>query len=158
MEVYFLKLGEENIIQASLKEEWMCLSVPNLWCLSVPNLVQNFLVNDQFISVTCRLEDKSFSFAGVYGATTYLSRRFLWSDLSFFTGPWCILRDFNVVLSADDYKGRLALNQVSCNEFLDLINTNDLSCITTKNFVNCGGFNMAVIKNRHNYPYNMTSS
>ena len=29
-----------------------------LWCLSVPNLVQNFLVNDQFISVTCLMHDK----------------------------------------------------------------------------------------------------
>ncbi|XP_068498573.1 uncharacterized protein [Phaseolus vulgaris] len=103
--------------------------VAKLWCLSVPNLVQNFLVNDQFISVTCRLEDKSFSFAGVYGATTYLSRRFLWRDLSFFTGPWCILGDFNVVLSADDCKGGVAPNQVSCNEFLNWINTNDLSCM-----------------------------
>ena len=51
--------------------------VAKLWCLSVPNLVQNFLVNDQFISVTCRLQDTSFSFAGVYGANTYLSKRFL---------------------------------------------------------------------------------
>ena len=28
------------------------------WCLLVPNLVQNFLVNDQFIFVTCLLHDK----------------------------------------------------------------------------------------------------
>jgi len=76
-----------------------------LWCLSVLNLVQNFLVNDQFISVTCLLYDKWFSFAGVYGANTYLVRRILWRDLSFFIGPWCIMRDFNIVLSADDYKG-----------------------------------------------------
>ena len=32
-----------------------------LWCLSVHNLVQNFLVNDQFIFVTCLLHDKCFS-------------------------------------------------------------------------------------------------
>jgi len=44
------------------------------WCLSVPNLVQNFLVNAQFIFVTCLLHDKCFSFAGVYGANTYLVR------------------------------------------------------------------------------------
>jgi len=44
--------------------------VAKIWCLSVPNLVQNFLVNDQFISVTCLLHDKIFSFAGVYGAIT----------------------------------------------------------------------------------------
>jgi len=76
-----------------------------LWCLSVPNLIQNFLVNDQFISITCLLHDKFFSFAGVYGVNTYLVRRFLWRDFSFFIGPWCILGDFNVVLLADDCKG-----------------------------------------------------
>jgi len=78
--------------------------VVRFWCLSVPNLVQNFLVNDQFIFVTCLLHDKYFSFAGVYGANTYLARRFLSRDLSSFTGPWCILGDFNVVLSVDDCK------------------------------------------------------
>ena len=36
-----------------------------LWCFSVPNLVQIFLVNDEFISVTCLLHDKCFSFEGV---------------------------------------------------------------------------------------------
>jgi len=76
-----------------------------LWCLSVPNLVQNVLVNDQFISVTYLLHDKCFSFAGVYGSNTYLAKLFLWRDLSFFTWPWCILGDFNVVLSVDDCKG-----------------------------------------------------
>jgi len=59
--------------------------VAKLQCLSVPNLVQNFLVNDQFIFVTCLLHDKCFSFASVYDANTYLARRFLWRDLSFFT-------------------------------------------------------------------------
>jgi len=100
-----------------------------LWCLSVPNLVQNFLVNEQFISVTCHLHDKCFSFASVYGATTYVARRVLWRDLSSFIGSWCIMGDFNVVLSADDCKGGVAPKQVSCNEFLDWINTNDLSCM-----------------------------
>jgi len=53
----------------------------------------------------------------------------MWRDFSFFTGPWCILGDFNVMLSADDCKGGVAPNQVSYNEFLDWINTNDLSCM-----------------------------
>ena len=79
--------------------------VVKLWCLSVQNLVQNFLVNDQFIYVTFLLHDKCFSLASVYGANTHLVRRFLWRDISFFKGPWCILGDFNVVLSADDCKG-----------------------------------------------------
>ena len=65
--------------------------------VSVPNLVQNFLVNDQFICITCLLHDKCFSFAGVYGANTYLARRFLWKDHSSFIGPWYIMGDFNVV-------------------------------------------------------------
>ena len=34
--------------------------VAKLWCLSIPNLVQYFLVNDQFIFVTCLLHDKCF--------------------------------------------------------------------------------------------------
>jgi len=80
-----------------------------LLCLSVPNIVQNFLVNDQFISIIFLLHDKCLNFAGVYGANTYLVRLNLWRDLSFFMGPWCILGDFNVVLSDDDCKGRLLL-------------------------------------------------
>jgi len=78
--------------------------VAKLWCLSVPNLVQNFLVNDQFIFVTCLLHYKCFSFVGVYGANTYLAKEILWRDLSSFTGPWCIMRDVNIVLSVDDCK------------------------------------------------------
>jgi len=98
-----------------------------LWCLSVPNLVQTFLVNDQFIYVNCLLHDKGFSFVGVYGANTYFVRRIFWRDLSFLTGPSCILGDFNVVLSVDDCKGRVAPNKVSYIEFIDWINNNDLT-------------------------------
>jgi len=78
--------------------------IDKLWCLSVPNIVTNFLVNDQFNFVTCLLHIKCFSFAGVYGANTYLVRWFSWRDLSSFTRLCCIMGDFNVVLSADDYK------------------------------------------------------
>jgi len=87
---------------------------------------RNFIT---FISVTCHLHDKYFSFAGVYGATIYVARRFLWRDLSSFIELWCIMGDFNVVLSMDDCKGGVAPNQVSCNEIVDWININDLSCM-----------------------------
>ena len=80
-------------------------------------------------SITCLLHDKSFSFAGVYGANTYLVRQLLWRDFSFFTRTCCILGDFNVVLSANDCKGGVAPNKVSCIEFRDWINTNDLTCM-----------------------------
>jgi len=117
-----------DILFKSVNMHWVATSsivnkVSKLWCLSGPNLVQNFLVSDQFIFVTCLLHDKCFSFAGIYAATSYLARWFLWMDLSSFTRSWCILGDFNVVLSTDDCK-RVALNQVSCNEFL-----NYLSCM-----------------------------
>ena len=79
--------------------------VVKFWCLSVPTLVQIFLVNDKFISVNCLLHDERFRFAGVYSANTYLVRRLLWRNLSFLTGPWCILGDFNVILSTDNCKG-----------------------------------------------------
>jgi len=101
-----------------------------LWCLSVPNLVQNFLVNDQFISVTCLMHDKWFSFAGVYGANTYLVRQFLWRDLSFFTGTRCILGDFNVVLLVNDYKGGwLLIRFLVMNSLIGLILMIFLVCI-----------------------------
>jgi len=79
--------------------------VAKLWCFSVPNLVRNFLVNEQFISVTCHLHDKCFSFTGIYDANTYVAKRFLWRDLSSFIEPWCIMGDFNVVLLANNCKG-----------------------------------------------------
>jgi len=101
-----------------------------LWCLSVPNLVQNLLVNDQFISVTCLLHDKCLRFVGVYGANTYLVRRFLWRDLSSFTGPWCIMGDFNVVLSTDDCKGRwLLIRFIVMNSLIGLILMIFLVCL-----------------------------
>jgi len=89
--------------------------VAKLWCLSVPNLVRNFFVNEKFISVTCHLHDKCFSFAGVYGANIYVARQFLWRDLSSFIGPWCIMEEFNVMLLVDDCKRVVAPNQVPCN-------------------------------------------
>jgi len=76
--------------------------VVKLWCLSVPKISCSMISLFQVIFL---LHDKCFSFACVYGANTYLVRRILWKDLSFFTGFWCILGDFNVVLSTDDYKG-----------------------------------------------------
>jgi len=101
-----------------------------LWILSIPNLVWNFLVNDQFIFVTSLLHDKCFSFAGVYSANTYLVRRFLWRDLSFFTWPWCILRDFNVVLSVDDCKGGwLLIRFLVMNSLIGLILMIFLVCL-----------------------------
>jgi len=100
------------------------------WYLSIPNLVKNFLVNDQFISVTCLLHDKCFSFAGVYGDNTYLAKRFLWRDLSFFTGPWCIQGDFIVVLSTNDCKGGwLLIRFLVMNSLIGLILMIFLVCL-----------------------------
>jgi len=42
----------------------------------------------------------------------------LWRDLSFFTEPWSILGDFNVVLSAEDWKGGLLLIRFLVMNFL----------------------------------------
>jgi len=47
-----------------------------LCCFSVLNLVQNFLVNGQFIFVTFYMHDKCFSFAGVYCVNIWLDEFF----------------------------------------------------------------------------------
>ena len=80
LDVSFLKSVNRHLVATSP----IINKVAKLWCLSVPNLVQNFLVNDQFIFVICLLHDKCFSFRGVYGANTYLVIRLLWRDLNFF--------------------------------------------------------------------------
>jgi len=104
--------------------------VVNLWCLLVPNLVRNFLVNEQFISVTCHLHDKCFSFASVYGANTHVARRFLWRDPSSFIGSWCIMGDFNVVLSTNDCKGGwLLIKFLVMNSLIRLILMIFLVCL-----------------------------
>jgi len=58
--------------------------VAKLLYFAVPHLVQNFLVNSQFIFVNCLFHDKCFCFSMVYGANTYSVRRHLWGDLSLF--------------------------------------------------------------------------
>jgi len=77
-----------------------------------------------------------FSFASVYGANTYLARRFLWRDLSSFTVPWCILGDFNFVLSADDCKmGWLLIKFLVMNFLIGLILMIFLVCLLLDLFI-----------------------
>ena len=105
MDVLFKTVNLHLVVNSSIVNK-----VAKLWYLAVLNLVKNSAINSQFISVNFLLHDKCFIFVRVYGANTYSVRRLFWRDLSYFTCPWCILRDFNIVLSIVDCKGRVAPN------------------------------------------------
>jgi len=45
------------------------------------------------------MQGKVLNVIGVYGANSYFARRILWSDLNNLQGPWCVLGDFNPILS-----------------------------------------------------------
>jgi len=57
------------------------------------------------------VNDVKLQLAEVYGATTYIDRRSLWSSLINLHDFWCILGDFNFVLYVEDVKGGLSLVQ-----------------------------------------------
>jgi len=54
--------------------------------------------------------------SGVYGANSYSARRVLWFDLNYLQGLWCVLGDFNGILSTPKLEEVLP-NNLSCAEF-----------------------------------------
>ena len=67
--------------------------------------------------------------AGVYRAIFYFARRILWSDLNNLQGPWCVLGDFNPFFFVAEARGVSLPNNLSCAEFHDWINLNELLSI-----------------------------
>jgi len=53
----------------------------------------------------------------VYAASYYVRRHSLWTASSNFQGPWCIMGDFNAVLSAEGSKWGNPPHHVWCTEF-----------------------------------------
>lgn len=63
----------------------------------------------------------SFHFSAIYAKHTCVERRLLWQCLEeidgYIQGPWAIVGDFNVILSADDHVGGNPLNVREMEEF-----------------------------------------
>jgi len=62
----------------------------------------------------------------VYGTNSYSAKRVSWSDLNNLQRPSCVLGDFNVILSTVEARGGSFPNNLSCAEFYDWINSNEL--------------------------------
>lgn len=96
--------------------------MPNLWCFCDINLSPAIISrSSQQLSVSFNIDDQDVFISGVYASTSYLLRRHLWSDLSAlqnsFSGPWCILGDFNSVLGAHETRGSNLPLQVAFEDF-----------------------------------------
>ncbi|XP_026439686.1 uncharacterized protein LOC113338489 [Papaver somniferum] len=90
----------------------------------------------QMISCEARLGDMKYYIVGVYASTSYLTRRDLWLSLTDMIanlpGPWCIIGDFNAVLSAHEKCSGPPPTKASCDDFLAFSETNDLHHLDTR--------------------------
>jgi len=75
----------------------------------------------------------------VYASTSYLTRRELWTDLTYVIdshpGPWLSLGDFNAILGAHEKRGRRPPPILSCIDFLHWTSKLQIS-------IGCGSFFM----------------
>jgi len=108
-----------------------------MWCLGRSDISVHVMHSCmQYISISVSAQGRMVNFAGIYGATTYNSRRTLWCNLSNLLGPQCLFGDFNVVLFVEETKRGILPNSISCIEFSNWTDSNDL--IVTPSF---GAFN-----------------
>lgn len=85
-------------------------SLSNLWCLCndrfSPSVIESAC---QHVAFSIMFDRQELFLSAVYASTSYISRRHWWNDLTVLhqnhPAPWCFIRDFNLVLSAHEYKG-----------------------------------------------------
>ncbi|RAL42438.1 hypothetical protein DM860_016725 [Cuscuta australis] len=89
-------------------------------------------VTDQMVSCRCRIlgDTKQFLISIVYGHNDPTKRRDLWSDISSLAGqihiPWCLIGDFNSILSCEDRRGGNPVTLEEIRDFKECIQDNGL--------------------------------
>ncbi|XP_073295036.1 uncharacterized protein [Primulina huaijiensis] len=82
------------------------------------------------VRVICLRTKFTFLASFVYGFNTIRQRRMLWDELIAFSAncqvPWMLLGGFNNVLSPDEKKGGLKVNNYEIKDFVECINSIDL--------------------------------
>jgi len=152
--IYWVRsFRSRNLISFSLLSPWL-LFLPLMSC-ALKNWILNYVWLLIIIVMSLEygvLEDKMsllmlynhvhiislFLFLGIYGATSYHVRMSLWIGLSNLRGQCCLFWNFNAILSAGESKGGFLPNSVSCADFNDWINNNELIALLLLFISICG--------------------
>jgi len=93
-------------------------NVVKLWSLGDVDVAFSVLYSFmQFVSVSMLWQGVCLNFERVYSSSFHVRMYSLWNDLTNLQGPWCILGEFNVVLSTKESKLHNPSNKVSTNQF-----------------------------------------
>lgn len=84
--------------------------LPNLWCICSIDLDPEIIsIDDQQVSFTLKVNEKSIGMSVVYASTNYVKRRTLWQSLTnvhnSLNSPWSCIGDFNTILGSHEYRG-----------------------------------------------------
>lgn len=100
-------------------------SLPNIWGFCSDILNHTILSSSsQLISFSIDKDGQALFFAAVYGCTSYILRRRLWSELALlqqnYHGHCCFVCDFNAIIGAHEKKRGNLPSSLSCEELQNL--------------------------------------
>lgn len=90
----------------------------------------------QHVSFSISVESQDIYMSAIYAASNYVIRRQLWTELNSLQNvhkaPWCFIGDFNSVLGSHEHRGRCLPSSLSCTEFRNWTDLNNLIHISTR--------------------------
>lgn len=107
------------------------------WNLSTINVdFIDFSTQGFHVSISSLVNQYSYVATFVYGYNTVIAKRSIWEDFWkwYFTSPWIILGDFNLLLSQDDKHNGEPVSNYKVSDFRDCCSNLGL---TDLNFTSC---------------------